>query len=123
MAWQFRGDTPVYRQIVSRLRVELLEGKYPSDGQIPPVRQLALEAAVNPNTMQRALTELENEGLLYTRSTAGRFVTSDEAVLRRARETMHRENMERLIGEALSLGITREELITFIQHTKEDDAT
>ena len=123
MAWQFRGDTPVYRQIVSHLRAELLEGKYPADGQIPPVRQLALEAAVNPNTMQRALTELESEGLLYTRSTAGRFVTSDETVLRRARETMHKETMERLLSEALSLGITREEFITFMKHTKEEDAT
>ncbi len=123
MAWQFRSDTPVYKQIVSRLRAELLEGKYQTDGQIPPVRQLALEAAVNPNTMQRALSELESEGLLYTRSTSGRFVTSDETVLRRARETMHKETMERLLSEALALGITREELITFIQHTKEDDAT
>ena len=123
MAWQFRGDIPVYRQIVSRLRAELLAGKYPADGQIPPVRQLALEAAVNPNTMQKALTELEGEGLLYTRSTAGRFVTSDEEVLRRARETMHRETMERLTLEALSMGITKEELVTFIQNFKEDDAT
>lgn len=126
MAWQFRSDIPVYRQIISRLRAELLEGKYPADGQIPPVRQLAFEAAVNPNTMQRALAELEEEGLLYTRSTAGRFVTSDGAVLRRARETMHRETMERLISEALSVGITRDELITFLEATnnmKEDDAT
>ena len=119
MAWQFHNRAPVYLQLVSRIRKDILNGKYRPDEQVPPVRQLAFEAAVNPNTMQRALAELEKEGLLYVRSTAGRFVTSDEEVLRRARETMHRETLEHLLFEAQSLGITKDEIITFIQQSKE----
>jgi len=111
----------VYLQIVSRIRADILSGTYKADEQIPPVRQLAFEAAVNPNTMQRALSELEREGLLCVRSTAGRFVTSDEEILRRARETMHREALTHLLNEAMSLGITRDEIITFIQESKEGE--
>lgn len=74
MAWQFRGHSPVYRQIVRHIRADILNGRYQPDEQIPPVRQLAMEASVNPNTMQRALSALEDEGLLVSRGTVGRFV-------------------------------------------------
>lgn len=74
MAWQFRGHSPVYRQIVRHIRADILSGCYQPDEQIPPVRQLAMEAGVNPNTMQRALSALEDEGLLVSRGTVGRFV-------------------------------------------------
>lgn len=119
MAWQFHSRAPVYLQIVSRIRADILEGKYQADEQVPSVRQLAIEAAVNPNTVQRALTELEREGLLYARSTTGRFVTSDSEVLSRARETMHKEAMARFLADALALGITEEEFVTFIKQSKE----
>ncbi len=121
MAWQFHQRAPVYLQLVSRIRGDILNGKYKADEQVPPVRQLAFEAAVNPNTMQKAYAELEKEGLLYARSTAGRYVTSDTEVLRRARETMHREALTHLVCEAEALGITKDEIITFIQQSKEDE--
>lgn len=120
MAWQFHNKTPVYLQLVSRIRKDILSGKYKADEQVPPVRQLAFEAAVNPNTMQKAFAELEREGLLYARSTAGRFVTSDEAILQRAKQAMREEALNHLLSEALSLGITREEIIEFIQQTREE---
>lgn len=123
MAWQFHGRAPVYLQIVGRIRSDILKGIYAADEQVPPVRQLAAEASVNPNTVQRALAELEREGLLYTKGTVGRFVTSDADVLERARETMHREAMTNLVGELLSLGITKEELISFIQEAKEGETS
>lgn len=69
MTWQFRGHSPVYRQIVRHIRADILNGCYQPDEQIPPVRQLAMEAGVNPNTMQRALSALEDEGLLVSRGT------------------------------------------------------
>lgn len=121
MAWQFynHNRAPVYLQLVSRIRADILNGKYKADEQVPPVRQLAFEAAVNPNTMQKAYAELEKEGLLYVRSTAGRFVTSDEEVLRRARETMRREVLTQLLCEAEALGVTKDEIIMFIQQSKE----
>ena len=115
MAWQFHGGESVYLQIVKRLRGQILSGQYPPDGQIPSVRQLATEAAVNPNTMQKALTCLEEEGLLYTKGTLGRFVTSDGAVLDAARERVHREAVHGWLLDAKQLGITPEELIEYIK--------
>ncbi len=114
MPWSFTGDSPVYLQIVSRLRADILNGTYRSDGQLPPVRQLAMEAGVNPNTMQRALSILEAEGLFDTRGTVGRFITTDAAVLERARETLQRETTERILHEASAVGLTPDALIARI---------
>ena len=115
MAWEFNRTTPVFMQIAGRLRSEILGGKYEANTQIPSVRQLAFEASVNPNTMQKALTKLEEDGLLYTRGTVGRFVTSDQAVLQRARELSKREILHDLLEQTKALGITGEELIRYIR--------
>lgn len=115
MAWQFTSRAPVYLQIVSRIRADILSGVYQPDEQIPSVRQLALTAGVNPNTMQRAFTVLEAEQLFITRGTVGRFITTDTEVLARAREVMHRETVARIIEEAAAVGITPEELMEGIR--------
>ncbi len=115
MPWSFFADTPVYLQIVSRLRADILNGKYRADEQIPSVRQMASEAGVNPNTMQRAFSHLESEQLFVTRGTLGRFITTDEAVLQRARETLWTETVERILAEAEAAGLSPEELIRRIQ--------
>ena len=115
MAWSFSPGIPVYLQIADRLRYSIISGEYPPGSQIPTVRGLSVEAAVNPNTMQRALTQLEEEGLLSSRGTLGRFVTSDRGVLETARKSMHEEAMRTLLHEALALGITKSDLIDFIQ--------
>ena len=115
MPWKFNSYEAVFIQIASRLRGEILRGKYLPDQQIPPVRQLAFEAAVNPNTMQKALTLLEDEGLLYSRGTVGRFVTTDTAVLERCRETVRKDAVRHWIEEARELGITKEELMNYIE--------
>lgn len=115
MAWQFNSREAVFLQIAARLRGEILCGKYPPDSQIPPVRQLALEAAVNPNTVQKALAHLEEEGLLHARGTVGRFVTSDPAVLDAARAKMRRDAVRSWLAEAAALGMTRAELIHYIE--------
>lgn len=115
MAWPFTSRAPVYLQIVSRIRADILSGVYRPDEQIPPVRQLALTAGVNPNTMQRAFAVLEAEQLFITRGTVGRFITSDTAVLERARAVMRHETVTRLIEEAAAVGITPEELMEGIR--------
>ena len=115
MPWKFNSYEAVFIQIASRLRGEILRGKYKPDQQIPPVRQLAFEAAVNPNTMQKALTLLEDEGLLYSRGTVGRFVTTDTEVLERCREAVRREAVRHWMEEARELGITKEELMNYIE--------
>ncbi len=115
MAWQFTARAPVYLQIVSRIRADILGGVYKADEQIPAVRQLAFEAGVNPNTMQRAFSVLEAEKLFVTRGTLGRFITTDEGVLAAARETLRRETVARLTEEAMAVGLTPEELIQGIR--------
>ncbi len=124
MAWQFTSRAPVYMQIVSRLRADILNGVYRSDEQIPAVRQLAINAGVNPNTMQRAFAVLEAEHLFVTRGTVGRFITTDERVLAEARETVHREMVARIVEEAASIGLTPaalvERLLPYAQASEAD---
>ena len=122
MAWQFRGHSPVYRQIVRHIRADILNGCYQPDEQIPPVRQLAMEASVNPNTMQRALSALEDEGLLVSRGTVGRFVTSDEAALERARRTARQDALEKLAEEAWAAGLTLDDLVQYIREEAQSAA-
>ncbi len=119
--WQFNSRDPVFIQIANRLRGDILGGKYPEDGQIPSVRQIAGEASVNPNTVQRALAMLEGEGLLYSKGTVGRFVTADSGILDAAREKNKRETVKAMLADAYLAGITAEELIKYIKEeaTKE----
>ena len=81
MNWKFSGDRPVYQQIMENIRGSVLRGELPPGGKIPSVRDLAAQAQVNPNTMQRAMTELEREGLLVSGGTSGRTVTTNLEVL------------------------------------------
>lgn len=115
MAWNFNSAEPVSIQIARRLRHEILVGRFSPSEQIPPVRQLAFEASVNPNTMQKALTMLEEEGLLYARGTVGRYVTSDREILDRTRENVRRESVCRWIREAEALGMSSDEMIGYIK--------
>lgn len=119
MAWQFNSKQAVFVQISDRLRRDIISGKYPPDSQFPAVRQLAMEAAVNPNTMQKALSVLEEEGLLCAKGTIGRFVTSDTSALETARDAVRRDTLKRLLDEIRDLGITTDELIDTIK--KEED--
>lgn len=122
MTWQFRGHSPVYRQIVRHIRADILNGCYQPDEQIPPVRQLAMEAGVNPNTMQRALSALEDEGLLVSRGTVGRFVTSDEAALERAHRTARQDALEKLAEDAQAAGLTLDDLVQYIREEAQSAA-
>ena len=115
MPWKFNGTQAVFVQIADRLRRDIVNSVYPPSEQIPPVRQLAFDASVNPNTMQRALTLLEEEGLLVSRGTVGRFVTSDGAVIDRARKKICADTVERFCVEARGLGISYTELIEYIK--------
>ena len=86
MNWKFVGDRPVYQQIMALIRGGILTGELSPGQKIPSVRDLAAQAQVNPNTVQRALTELEREGLLVSGGTSGRRVTEEETVLEEMKE-------------------------------------
>ncbi len=115
MAWSFDKHTPVYLQIAARIRGDIISGVYPPSSQIPPVRQLATVAAVNPNTVQHALTALEGEGLIYSQGTSGRFVTSDNKLLENAKKDAAKEFVNEFLSRAKELSISREELIKLIE--------
>ncbi len=119
MAWNFDEHTPVYLQIAERLRNDILNGVYEKDAQIPPVRQLAVTAAVNPNTVQRAFSELESEGLLCTKGTQGRFITCDSEVLRSARKRAAKKLIDNFLKQAQSLNIGKAELIEMLEEEPE----
>ncbi|MCQ2548054.1 MAG: GntR family transcriptional regulator [Clostridia bacterium] len=119
MAWNFDNNLPVYIQIMKKIEEDILAGKYGKDEQIPSVRQLAMEAAVNPNTMQKALSELEKNGILESRRTSGRFVTSDDKILEGIRENNLSEIIVDFLGKIKAYNLSKEELIKLIEEELE----
>ena len=115
MAWKFTADRAVYLQIAQRIEIAVLSGVYPPGGQIPSVRQLALEAAVNPNTVQHAFTELENQGLILSRGTQGRFVTEDTETIEACRHEMAQQYVHAFLKDIRQLGISQEQAIAMIK--------
>ena len=106
MNWKLNGDSPVYQQIMSAVRGAILKGELPLGGKVPSVRDLAAEAKVNPNTMQRALTELERSGLLVGGGTSGRTVTQDEAVIASMRAQVLRELAQACAEKFMVFGVS-----------------
>lgn len=107
MSWSFDKASPVYMQIADTVRRRIACGMYPKGAQIPPVRELALEAAVNPNTVQRAFLSLEGDGLIETRGTSGRFVTSDDELIQAARDALADALVKAYYSDMASLGIDK----------------
>ena len=88
MDWKLTGDRPIWLQLKEQITQRIILGEYPMGSRLPTVRELATEAGVNPNTMQRALAELETDGLAESNRTAGRLVTTDAAAVERVRSRM-----------------------------------
>ena len=106
MNWKFSGDRPVYQQIMENIRGAVLRGELPPGGKVPSVRDLAAAAQVNPNTMQRAMTELEREGLLVSGGTSGRTVTENPEVLEKMRESILEALARECAEKFMVFGIT-----------------
>ena len=115
MNWTFKNGIPIYTQIIDQFKAFILSGEFQPGQQIPPVRELAVDAGVNPNTMQRALAELEREGLLYSVRTTGRFVTDNADAFAELRRTLGNSHIENLFKNLNELGMTNEEIITAVQ--------
>lgn len=104
MGEQFDSSRPIYAQLVERLKAKILAGTYPPGGHLESVRDLAAAAGVNPNTMQRALAQLETEGLVRTERTAGRYVTEDTGLIERLREESARMLAEDFLEKMRGIG-------------------
>ena len=106
MQWKFNGNRPVYIQIMEQVRGAILTEEFPPGGRVPPVRDLAAQAQVNPNTMQRALLELEREGLVISRGTMGRFVTQNPEILQTMRQAAQDAVIRECAAQLKAAGIT-----------------
>ena len=115
MEWYFRNDQPIYTQLTQQITLAILSGSIPSGGRLPTVRELAAEAGVNPNTMQRAITQLETLGLVTTNRTLGRTVTEDAAALEKMRRRLAVECTEDFFKDMKALGYTRGEAADMAQ--------
>lgn len=115
MAWNFNDNTPIYLQIVNTLKRNIASGAYPPGSRLPSVRDLALEAGVNPNTMQRALSELERSGLVNSQRTAGRFITEDAGALLDLRKSMSEEIVSDFIARLRGLGMSDEQILDTVR--------
>lgn len=102
--FRFSNDRPIYLQLVEQLELYLISGKIPPGGKLPSVRELAFATKVNPNTMQRALSELEHLGLIYTERTNGKFVTEDRKVIARHREKLADQAIQTYLDDMYKLG-------------------
>ena len=115
MNYSFDNERPIYIQLVEKLRVEIISGNLKAGEKIPSVRELALTVKVNPNTLQRALAELENQGLIYTERTNGKFVTDNQELIEKVKKELAKKKIEKYISGMENIGITFEESIKYLQ--------
>jgi len=120
MDWNYRDDLPIYSQLVEKLKIEIANGGLKPGERLPSVRDLALEAGVNPNTMQRALSDLEQQGLVKTQRTSGRFVTDDTACIGRAAEELAKQQIRQYLAGMAELGFTRDQAIGLLENFTEE---
>ncbi len=106
MGWEFDLDKPLYLPIVENIKLKIINGEYPAGERLPSVRELAAEASVNPNTMQKALAELERAGLVYSQRTSGRFITDNTLLLKNLRYQSAQQHIEDFIAHMQQLGIS-----------------
>lgn len=118
MAWHFSSDRPVYLQISERLTKHVLSGEYKPGEQMPTVRQLALESAVNPNTVQKAFTHLESKGILVSKGTSGRFVTEDAKVIETSRKELASQIITKFLKDMESLSYSDNEISDLLKEVE-----
>ena len=117
MAWNMDSDRPIYAQLVERIQMQIVSGYYSSGAKLPSVRELAAEAAVNPNTMQKAFAELERSGLIVTQRTNGRTVTEDEDLINNVRCSLARTHIDSFGARMKELGYTREQIFELLNQS------
>ena len=121
MKWQFSNDAPIYSQLIDQIQVGIVSGAFPPGERLPSVRDLATEAGVNPNTMQRALAELERDGLVYSQRTAGRFVTEDRTMIDSVKRSLAQRHIQAFWEAMTHLGYDREEVLALMRREMSEE--
>lgn len=114
MKWELNSDRPVYVQLIEQIQAGIISGNFKPGDKLPSVRDLAAEAMVNPNTMQKALSELERTRLIFTNRTSGRFITSDDAMIKQLKGMSARDLVEEFVGKMKLLGYEPDETLTIV---------
>ena len=114
MCWSFTNDKPIFQQLVDIITLKIISGEYPTGSKLDAVRELAVTAGVNPNTMQRALAEIETTGLIFTKRGDGRYVTEDKYKINAAKNAYVTERVRLLIESVKALGLDDEEIINAV---------
>ena len=115
MEWTFRSDQPIYAQLVEQMTQAILSGAFAPGERLPAVRDLAMQAGVNPNTMQRAMAELEQRGLIYTQRTSGRFVTDNGAAIGAAKDRLARQQVAAFAATMARMGYHKEQVLQLLR--------
>lgn len=121
MPWNLNSSRPIYLQIIERVQMDIITGRYQPGDKLPSVRDLAQEAAVNPNTMQKALSELERSGLIYSQRTSGRFITEDKELIHQMKKELAAAEVSAFVAHMKQLGITPEEIRQLLAETIEEE--
>ena len=119
MSWEFQDHLPIYAQLMDTLKRRIVTGRYLPGEKLPSVRELAAEAGINPNTVQRAFSELEREGLIYTQRATGKYVTENEADIKSSREALARTQVADFLRAMQSLGFSVGDVIVLLQSFNE----
>lgn len=115
MEWRLDGEAPIWAQLVENVKRGIASGQYGPGDRLPTVRDMAVEAGVNPNTVQRALAELEREGLVYSQRTSGRFVTEDASAVAAVRKELAEAKTRAYLEAMADLGYSREEIVSMVE--------
>ena len=118
MSYNFNDDIPIYLQIIEHIKIQIISKKYLPKQKIPSVRELSFELNVNPNTVQKALLELENLGLIFTERTNGKFVTDNEKLI----ESIKKQTIQKMINDFYvsmeKLGIDNEQVLEILNNER-----
>lgn len=123
MSWNLDSSRPIYLQIVERVSLDIVAGKYLLGDKLPSVRDLAAEAGVNPNTMQKALSELERNGLVHSLRTSGRFITEDKTMIEQMREELATTQIQEFLDKMRQMGFDQKKVIQLIEKMLKEDAS
>ncbi len=121
MDWKIADDRPIWIQLSQQLTAQIVSGVYKPGQRLPSVREFAADAGVNPNTMQRALAELEHKGFIITNRTAGRSVTQDMEKIETLRRDRAMEQARQFLSQMKELGYTREEIGNVLTQALKED--
>lgn len=121
MSWKLNPDRPVYVQLIERITTDIIAGIYLPGSKLPSVRDLAQTAGVNPNTMQKALSEMERTNLVYSQRTSGRFITEDLSMIDSLKTELASEQVKEFLEKMEKIGLSKEDIIGLINKVSKEE--